>query len=145
MSKERNFMYSKKDSYFRKINSASGLKILENLKILYGNCKPNQKSNILANVSKLFTRKYLNRIGFNVNKKIYNNSKRKAEDEEFNLNEFKRHKPLSKLKTRKEIVDNIIEHIKEYSIQSNNTYYNNKIYYLQQNKNYIYEKYLEKI
>ena len=100
---------------------------MENLKILYSNCKPNQKSNILAIVSKLFSRKYINKIGVKVNKKIYQNSKRKADDEEFNLNEFKRHKPLAKLKTAKEIVDNIIEHIKEYS-QATSTRWNSLIW-----------------
>ena len=61
MSKVRNKMYSKNDFYYRKINLKSSEKILENLKILYSNCKSNQKSNVLAIVSKLFSRKYLNK------------------------------------------------------------------------------------
>ena len=56
--------YSKNEGNYKKINAKSGEKILENTQKLYQNCKPNQKSNILAIVSNLFNRKYLNKLGF---------------------------------------------------------------------------------
>ena len=51
---------------------------------------------------------------------------------------------MSKLKTSDKMINDIIEHIKEYSISSGKTYYNDKVFYLQQTKKYIYEKYMEK-
>ena len=140
----RKIPYSKNEGNYKKINAKSGEKILKNIQKLYQNCKSNQKSNILAIVSNLFNRKYLNKLGFGITQKIYKSSKRKAENEEFGLNDYKRYKPLSKLKTSKEIVDDIVNHLKEYSINSGNTYYNENIYYLQQTKKYVYQKYVEK-
>ena len=72
----------------------------------------------------------MNPIGFSVTKKIYKTSNINAENEEFNLNYYKRQKPLSKLKTTKEIINDIIEHIKECSIESENIRYKNQVFYL---------------
>ena len=83
-------------------------------------------------------------MGFSTTQKIYKTSKRKAENEEFYLNDYKRYKPMSKLISSDAMINDIIEHIKEYSIISGRTYYNDKVFYLQQTKKYIYEKYMEK-
>ena len=136
--------YSKNEYCYKKINVKSGLKILENIQKLYRNSSSNQKSNILTIVSNLFSRKYLNKMGFGTTQKIYKTSKRKAENQEFYLTDYKRYKPMSKLKTSDEMINDIIEHIKEYSIGSGKTYYKDKVFYLQQTKKYIYEKYKEK-
>ena len=136
--------YSKNQSSFKKINTKSGRKIFQNIQKLYQNCKSNQKSNILAIVSNLFSRKYLNKMGFGTTQKIYLTSKRKAQNQEFNLDNYKRHKPMSKLKTSNEMINHIINHMKEYSIQSARTYHNHTVFYIQQTKKYIYEKFMEK-
>ena len=83
-------------------------------------------------------------MGFGTTQKIYKTSKRKAENQEFYLTDYKRYKPMSKLKKSDEMINDIIEHIKEYSIGSGKTYYKDKVFYLQQTKKYIYEKYKEK-
>ena len=52
-------------------------------------------------------------MGFGTTQKTYLISKRKAETQEYNLN-YKRHKPMSKLKTSNEMINDIINHMKEY-------------------------------
>ena len=135
--------YNKGSYNYKKINGKNAKKILDNLKKLYVNCKKNQKSNIIQIVSNIFSRKYLNKYGFEVTKTIYTTSKRKAENEEFNLNDYKRFKPLSKLKTSNEIKNQIVKFTKKYSIESKKTLNNQNVFFLQQTKKYIYEKYLE--
>lgn len=129
-----------KDGGIKKLNLKSAKLIIKNIKKLYKNVKINQKSNVISLVSNIFTRKYLNKFGFEVTNKIYNTSKRKAENEEFTLNDYKRYRPLSKLKTTNEIMNQIIEHIKLYSIVSKKE----NIFYLQQTKKYIYQEYIKK-
>ena len=51
---------------------------------------------------------------------------------------------MSKLKTSNKMINNVIKHIEQYSIVSGKTYYNEKIFYLQQTKKYIYERFMEK-
>ena len=142
MPKVRVNPYNKNEKYYTKINTEAGLKILENIKNLYNNCKGYQKTNVISLVSKIFNRKYLKKLGFNSSNKQYNNSKRKA-DNDFNLENYKRFRPLSKLKTSEEIKKGIVEHIKKYSNETKNMYHQDKVYYLQQTKKYIYGKYIE--
>ena len=77
-------------------------------------------------------------MGFGTTQKIYLTSKRKAKNQEFNLDNYKRHKPMSKLKISNEMINDIINHMKEYSILSARTYYNHTVFYIQQTKKYIY-------
>ena len=112
--KRRESPYSKKESCYKKINAKSGQKILENIRKLYLNSKSNQKSNILTIVSNLFSRKYLNKIGFSKTQNIYKTSIRKAEKEEFNLKDYKRHKLMSKLKKSNEMINDVIKNLEQY-------------------------------
>ena len=91
---------------YGKLTLDSAKCIMKNLRILYHNVNSKQKTNVLAIVAKIFSRKCLKKEGFDVTQSIYINAKRKANGE-LNLNGYKRHRPQSKLKTSDEIKDQL--------------------------------------
>ena len=75
--------YSKNEYSYKKFNTKSGQKFLENIKKLYQNSKSNQKSNILTIVSSLFSRKYLNKMDFVRHKRFTKPQKENQETKNF--------------------------------------------------------------
>ena len=139
-------------------NSEKFSKLLKNINIMHSNAPSKHKSNILSLFAKIFSRKELHNASFLFSNTQYLTAQYKAQTQDFSLNDYIRHIPISHTKTSSDTFDLIIHYLLQYSRNStyklgnitntvsypsfniSNQYFSQEVYYLEKNKNYIYNQ-----
>ena len=112
------------------------LKIAENLQRMHCNVDINQKSNILQLVTYSNLRRFLRNMGFVFSKTQFRTAMRKQKGESFNLNNYRRHVP----KSRMPLSETTLQIIKSYLDKNSRQSYTGEKNILEITKTAIFRK-----
>ena len=62
--KVKSILHKKYKRSFTQLKGKNASKVFKNIKKIFNNCQKHQKSNILSIVSNIYSRKFLNNMGF---------------------------------------------------------------------------------